>query len=170
MLSPSYTASYMALKCFYFVILISILLRQQYQFVDGTSLNSILLGSPISKCVCPGDHLTFECSVQGGVATVWEGSAFADCGVDASSSFIRLRHSGFSMLEPARGECNNGLIVARSVGVLNDTFSSQLDVNVTADMNNKTIECALDATGSGDYDTLNITTLIIIQGIIYALL
>ena len=114
-------------------------------------------------CVCPGDHLTFECSVQGGVATVWEGSAF-DCGVDASSSFIRLRHSGFSMLEPARGECNNGLIVARSVGVLNDTFSSQLDVNVTADMNNKTIECALDATGSGDYKEVGMITIIVATG------
>lgn len=30
----------------------------------------------ITDCVCPGDVVTYECTVCGGLVTVWGGSAF----------------------------------------------------------------------------------------------
>ena len=39
-------------------------------------------------------------------------------------------------------------IVAHSIGEFNNTYVSQLNVTVTEDMNNRTIECVADA-GNG---------------------
>ena len=119
------------------IVVISVLTSprydQQYMIVEGELI------SP-SGCSCPGDQLTFDCSVQSGVATVWQGSAF-----DCISRSIILLHSRFSEQSlPAGGECNDGNIIAYSIGEFNHTFISQLNVTVTMNMNNKTIECAVE--------------------------
>ena len=116
-----------------------------------------------SGCTCPGDQLVFECSVQGGVATVWQGSIF-DCGHGVHS--IRLRHSKFNLQQSARGECNNRLsqpIVAQSIGVFNGTYISQLNVTVTEAMNNMTVECTAEYVNAIT-SIISISTVIVATG------
>ena len=99
----------------------------------------------LSDCVCPGHELRLECTVVGGIATHWTGSAF-DC--TTSNNEIYLFHSRFQN-GPSRG-CNNGRIIGRSI---NTTFDSdgikyisqliiQLDENGT--LEGRTVECAQD--------------------------
>ena len=85
-------------------------------------------------CVCPGDTITFECTVAGSTATVWTGSAF-----QCLAKEIILCHSTFS--NGASGDCNDGAIVATSIGVADNNYTSQLSVKISQDMNNKTVEC-----------------------------
>ena len=99
-----------------------------------------LFKSPVNAtCACPGEVLTYTCTVVGGRATIWEGSAF-DCAGDE----IILRHSNFDET-PQLGECNNGAIQGRSVGVNGMCFTSQLNVTVSAELNKKTVVCFLDS-------------------------
>ena len=112
------------------------------------------LRSSAIDCVCPEDQRVYECSVPGGVATVWRGSAF-DCGL-ASNSII-LRHSNPNSV----GTCNNGHLVAESIETFNGTFTSQLNVTVSEDLHNKTIECAIEY-GNGTVSAINMTTIIVI--------
>ena len=111
-------------------------------------------------CACPEDQLVYECSVTGGFATVWRGSAF-DCGL--ASNEIILRHS---RLNPV-AECSNanGHLVAQIVEAINDTFTSQLNVTVSEDMNNKTIECAIQY--ENGTVSVTMTTIIIVLGKYY---
>ena len=81
---------------------------------------------------------------MGGGLTIWSGSAF-DC--SAKSNHIILSHSQFQ--EGVHGECNNGDLAAKSIGVMNgECFSSQLNITVNTRMKNKTIECIHDTAGS----------------------
>ena len=126
-------------------IIILVLIRtdqHKNMIVEGRISESM---SP-SGCSCPGDQLTFDCLVEDGVATVWQGSAF-DCNNEGPNTII-LRHSQFSQHQPAAGEiqCNGGRILARSIGVLNGIHISELNVTVTEDMNNKIIECTAEYT------------------------
>lgn len=77
---------------------------------------------------------------------MWQGSVL-ECG--SSSNEILISHSQFTT---DSGSCNNNAIVARGVNVIdtgNNTlcFSSQLNITVTSDMRNKTIECIHDHAG-----------------------
>ena len=111
------------------------------------SLNQISNSTPdFSNCTCPGDQLTFECTSFGGIATVWHGSAF-NCGYQDGLKVrdeIILIHNRFN--SGVEGECgNSGQILAQSVGVENNTyFTSVLNVTVSTDMNNRTIETLCD--------------------------
>ena len=101
-----------------------------------------------SDCASPGlrycDTLTFECTVVGGLGTVWRGSAF-DC--ENSNNEITLLHSRF--VNGTIGTCNNDSIIGRSIGVENGTcFTSQLSIMISPDLIGKTIECLHD-----DYNT-----------------
>ena len=119
------------------------------------------------ECVCSGYNLTFECSILGSGATVWQGSAF-DCG--PSSDRILLSHSQF---EGVTDYCNNGAIEGRSIAVIdiptnNGTsdkcFMSQLHVALTDAMKNKTVECFHDS-NSQQSAIIGNTTLIFTTGI-----
>ena len=74
---------------------------------------------------------------------VWRGSAF-----DFISEEIVLLHDHFL---GAYGECNNGSIVGQSLKIENGHYTSQLLVNVTTAMIERSIECVYD-------DPSNITT------------
>ena len=93
------------------------------------------------NCVCPGDVLTYTCNVIGGGTTIWGGSAF-DC--SSTSNEIFLRHSQFST-PGTSGSCNNGAIRARSIGVTDGCYTSELSVTVSSSLNNKTIRCSHDS-------------------------
>ena len=92
-----------------------------------------------NECVCPGDKLTYTCSVQGngyGV-TIWNGSAFTDC----LQNEITLLHSRFSSMGDS-GSCNNRAIMARSLGVQGKNYTSQLNITLTPYIAGKIIMCA----------------------------
>ena len=71
-----------------------------------------------------------------------------------SGNRIILRHRQFRN-GLAVGECNNGAVMAHSIGVVESNllvggcYSSQLDISTNIDMNNKTVMC-LHVDGSND--------------------
>ena len=102
----------------------------------------------LSGCVCPGRELRLECTVVGGFATEWRGTAF-DC--PEQFDVIDLLHSGFE--SGTTLECNNGIITGhghnRTFDGLSSTYTSQLTVSLpslNATFNNtldgKAVECA----------------------------
>ena len=101
---------------------------------------------------CPGDVLTTECAIIGGGATAWLGTAF-QC--DSSHDEIILLHSQFGGPYNTIGSCNNGKIVAQALGVVNNSYISQLNVTVSPEFNNTTVKCWYD----------NGTTLTVIRSI-----
>ena len=109
-------------------------------------------------CICAGYEVIYQCTACGAVATVWSGSLLQDACI--FSTIIILRHSQFES-GSATGECGNGAVIARSIGVLDVNgsrcYSSQLSVIVNSAMNNKTVTCLHDyGISETVIDTLNI--------------
>ena len=90
-----------------------------------------------SVCVCPGDTLSYECTVKGGPgqATVWSGTAI-DC--PSSNNKIILIHTFAA--EGTYHTCNNGAIVARSLLIEDTNYTSKLNVTLTSETMGKTIK------------------------------
>lgn len=104
-------------------------------------------------CTCPGYNVTYSCTVVGGEATLWRGTAFdSDCE-------ITLNHSRFSDIGGTSGTCNDGSIVGYSIEQTNGCYTSQLTVSVTSNSINRTIECAVvnNTTSAFPVDTEAIT-------------
>ena len=74
--------------------------------------------------------------VYGGGLTIWQGSAF-EC--NNQQNTITLRHSEYAT--GTMGDCNDRAIVASSVGVSANCYTSILNITVGQEMANKTIEC-----------------------------
>ena len=100
--------------------------------------NVSVIGS--ADCTCPEDILVFTCIVDGGVITLWRGTAFS---CPTTNNEILLRHTLIAS-RTASGTCNNGAIVGRGVGEEDNVYTSQLNVTVSSDLNSQTIECAYD--------------------------
>ena len=80
-----------------------------------------------------------ECTITGGGATVWQGTIFDGC----RNEKITLRHSAFISGIVLQESCGmRGPVVGRSVSVAGGSYTSQLLVNISEDLNGKTIECA----------------------------
>ena len=92
-------------------------------------------------CVCPGDTLTYECTVRGLGATVWRGTAF-EC--SSTTNELILLHRRFTSVYGASSSCNNGDTVARGVSAKGNNYTSQLNVTITPDTAGKTVECLRD--------------------------
>ena len=79
---------------------------------------------------CYGDTLTFNCSVNGGVSTVWKGSAF-EC--MSTNNEIVLLHSRSN--DSVNGTCDEGNVTAYAeLEVLysnSDKYFSQINVTAT---------------------------------------
>ena len=115
-----------------------------------------ILIPPINTgCACLGDTLIFRCVVTGAGSTVWEGAAFQCLG-----NSITLRHNRFSSSEGVSGECGN--IVARSIDVNNNCYTSQLSVVISENLNNKSVLCTYDF-GTG-MKIIGTSTLIVVEG------
>ena len=100
-------------------------------------------------CLCPGDVVTYECTTIGGGSTVWKGSAFND-----SCNEIILLHDRYNSPGAYYVSClnSNETIVARGLPVeVNETYTSQLSVTLTASQFGKSIECRHD---NGSSDTI----------------
>ena len=103
-------------------------------------------------CACPGDSLTYTCTVVGGVVTQWRS-------ICSGNEDITLLHTRFGD-GSAAGECNGGSIVARGVSVVDDTgvpcYISELSFNASSDFNGRTVECSRDGVDTIGTDTLRI--------------
>ena len=102
----------------------------------------------IPECVCPGEKLTYRCTVHGEAtgATLWYGTAFSGCQQDPEE--ILLQHRHFTQPGGITGTCNNRNIVGQSLGVQGNSYTSQLNVTITPDIVGKTITCAYDSLSS----------------------
>ena len=124
-------------------------------YLCGCQLQSLLQNNE-ERCICPGDTIMFECTVIGSSATIWTGSAF-----QCLAKGIILRHSTFS--RGASGDCNDGAIVATSIGVADNNYTSQLSVTVSQDMNNRTVECVRH---SNPVHTVGSSTIVLATGLL----
>ena len=106
--------------------------------------NNILRVPGNAICACPGEVLTYMCSVIGGGNTVWSGTAF-NCGSSGTQNEISLRHTQFDLPEGATGSCNNDAIMAQSIGVVNNCYTSILTVHISTTFNNTSIKCTHDS-------------------------
>ena len=113
----------------------------------------------ITTCTCFGQNITYECTAVGGITTLWSGTAFIDS-MNRSSCEINLRHNT-SPFTCAKGQCNR--IFAIGVEMVNNHFTSQLNVTLSAELVGKTVECSVttlnDAALIGN-DTLTSETII----------
>jgi hypothetical protein len=102
--------------------------------------DDLRLVTDISGAACPGDVLKYVCDITGAGNTIWNGTAFY---CPSKSNETILRHSQFSTVSGTSGSCNDRTVIrARSLGVSNNCFSSQLNITVTSDMNDTTIRCS----------------------------
>ena len=113
----------------------------------GYAARNELVPTTTSNCSCPGEIITYECTIVSGSFTLW--SVGAGCQ-------ILLRHS--QPFTDSLGTCNNGEVVAQGVEVNNNCFTSQLNILLTLDLDQRTVECSSlrgDFTGA---DELSLTT------------
>ena len=111
-----------------------------------------------NDCVCPGDILTYECTVLGGSGglTVWKGDFF-HCSNGIQQ--IELVHVQLMEGDFSSRTCNDGSIVAKIVRVENDSFISQLNVTLTHNITGRSIECISDnGTTTESVGSLNLTS------------
>ena len=134
-----------------------------YTFSTATNvILSIYAGlKSVSGCTCPGDALTYECTVMGKIigVTFWSGTAFK---CRDSSDAIILLHSQFNS---SYGICNDGTIIAKSISLEGNNYTSQLNITVTPDIVGKTIECHY--TGGNGIITLLSSWVILRTGLSY---
>ena len=98
---------------------------------------------------CQRNTVTFECSVLGGTATVFQGNALS-CAT--TNDEITLLHNRFHAPGGTRGSCNDGAIVAQGVRVESNCYTSTLNVTfISPHVIGRTIKCIKD---DGITDTL----------------
>ena len=100
--------------------------------------------STFQAVLCPGDVLTSECATMGAELTVWRGTALqCDYGYYREIILLHGRFNGSHNYNITR-TCNNRTIIARALGVVNNSYTSQLSVTVSPELNNTTVECLHD--------------------------
>ena len=113
-------------------------------FIDSEARISDYQFTAINDCTCPGYDSLYQCTVTGGIATIWKGT-IVNCR-SADNEVILLHNTNFTSLRAE--SCNNGAITGRAIRVENSTYTSQLIVRISTEMNGSTIDCAHD-TGVG---------------------
>ena len=73
-------------------------------------------------------------------SSFWRGTAF-NC--PGSFNGITLGHSLFNTSGGASGTCNSGGLIAESVSVVDNCFTSRLMLTVSSALNGTTVECTL---------------------------
>ena len=109
------------------------------------------------RCFREGEVVNYTCTVVDSVtiSTEWTGTAF-DCDRSPQNT-IALFSRDFGTDRGAMGDCSNGALVARSIGVSGDEYISILTVNVSLSFDGQTVICGLlgGATPVGN-DTLQV--------------
>ena len=95
----------------------------------------------VNDCTCQGHNVIYECTVSGNGATVWKGSAF-DCSLPNNE--ITIFHTiNYTSERPQT--CNgNGAIIVHAIGAENNSYISQITIQVSAEFNGTTVVCAHD--------------------------
>ena len=92
-------------------------------------------------CICPGYEAVFECTVDDGVTTVWQGSALENC----SDGTVILRHSKFDEGHTINETCGtSGQVVGHAISAENGSYTSQLIIGITPQIIGSLIECATE--------------------------
>ena len=111
----------------------------------------------VNDCICQGHNFTYQCSVSGSGATIWKGTAF-DCSL-TNNEFAIFHSINYTSERPKT--CNNGAISGHALKVENGSYTSQLTVQISDELNGTTVVCAHDdGTNSTEIGSaiLNITT------------
>ena len=83
----------------------------------------------------------FTCTVDGGVTTVWRGSALENC----SDGSIILRHSQFRDAYTIIETCGTlGQVIGQAISTGNGSYTSQLTINSTQQIIGSHVVCATD--------------------------
>ena len=137
-------------------IVIIIILEYQTVSIIGFTECSELVAT--SDCACVGQSYTYRCSVNGGSGdlTVWSGSVI-EVGCE-----IVLYHNRYESMSGASGECNNGAVFGQSIEAINNSYTSQLTIQVNNDLDRRTVECSVD--NGIDATLINSSTLLITKG------
>ena len=90
----------------------------------------------VSTCTCEGYDQVYECTVERGNATVWQGTAF-NC--PATNNEI-----AFPSPNSASASCNEGAISAHIIRADNNTYTSRLSVLFHSELNGSRINCYSD--------------------------
>ncbi len=124
-----------------FYVFVSQILLVVYLTTTGAQITDFNIGA------CRGDTLTFNCTVNGGAATVWKGSAFKCMNSDND---ITLLHSRSNSSVNANGRCNDGELKAYAELVVltsnSDKYLSQINITTTYPFTVSvfTVSCFLD--------------------------
>ena len=104
------------------------------------------LVSQSNSCNYPGDILTYECAVEGGIATIWKGSVFDLCERNDDRSLLHSRfHERYGT--EINIICGNVTsIVLQAVVSDNNTmvYTSHASVTANCKLGGLTIECYVD--------------------------
>ena len=104
------------------------------------------------SCVCVNQDLSFNCTINGTGITEWSGTFIG------SPNRILLRHSRF--MNGTMG--SYGQITARSIGIDNGCYSSQLTATATAAQNSTLLQCVHNL--NEERNIIGAVSLIIVSG------
>ena len=117
--------------------------------LTGVEEQGLQLLNTSNRCLCPGDSLTYECTVMGecGGSTAWTGNIF-----NCANHEISLFHDDYESTEGAYAECSDivGQSVRSDINTTNDNstsvshYTSQLTVPINSGTVGRTIECLYD--------------------------
>ena len=116
-------------------------------FAVGCTAEEGLIKVSTDDCVCPGNIVTYECTVFGGTGTttVWKSDIF-QC--SSGKKIIELVHRPLTEGEEYAGIynhiCKNGNIMVRLVSLESDSYTSQLNITLMYDITRESIECIGD--------------------------
>ena len=104
----------------------------------------------VSSCICPGHEAVFECIVDDGVTTIWQGSALENC----SDGTVILRHSKFDEGHTINETCGtSGQVVGHAISAENGSYTSQLVISVTQQTIGSLIQCTTDSESGSSTQT-----------------
>ena len=129
-----------------------------YVQLHAVSAAATGLISSSSGCKYPGDTLTYECTVEGGVATVWKGSVFDLCEKSDYRPLLHTRdYTNSSKVQYV--ECDNiTTVVLQAIASDNNTMNHTSYATIIAHckLDGLTIVC-LNDNGSEEIMVGNIT-------------
>ncbi len=115
----------------------------------------------LSDCACPGGSQRFECRVVGEGATIWKGTAFECASTDNEIVLLHAHSSSSSPLQ-----CNDGAIQGRitDISTANNTYTSQLSVEISSELEGRSISCIHYSSSDGGINVIGSTLLMITMG------
>ena len=123
------------------MILFCLLLINILVHLPGLSThNSEIVLRQVNSCTCPGQDLVFECTVVGDGGTYWQGRALQNC----SGGRLLVRHSQFD--NGRNTTCGSTRpVVGLPFSRTNNSYTTQLIIFASQDLNGTTIACATDS-------------------------